>query len=796
MNSSLSFRLQLLGRPSIKAEGGDLLKGAPAQRRRVALLALLALAQDRGVTRDKVLGYLWPENDIEHARNLLNVAVYALRKSLGEEAIVSDAEGLRLNTSIVGSDVADFEAAIASGDGEAVVALYCGPFLDGFFVGDAPEFERWVERERDRLGRLYSAAVEKLADESERDQNFDRAAKWWRSRAAYDPYDSRVTLRLMQALDASGNTAAALQQALIHERLLKEDFGVEPSADLKNAAVALRSRRETVDQTTFVRQQGRPQTPPGKHVAGASVDAASANADSHDVIDEKLEDAELPLSRSRRNVAVSIGSVLTIAAIGGGWFLSGRGKNDSKVSAPVVTAQPTRTMAVLPFINMSADSSEEYFSDGLTDELISALSQVRALRVASRTSAFAFKGQKRDIRSIGRVLNVGSVLEGSVRKVGNHVRVTAQLINSADGFHLWSETYDRQGTDIFAIQADMALRIASALEAKLTPQERNRIARPPTESAHAHTLYLQARYFAGQRRSESLAKAIEYYERAIAEDPQYAAAYAGLASVYPPLGVHGYISPWEGRTRMREPAMKAVALDPGLAQAHTALGGYLYAFEWNWRGAESELRRAIELDPTAAHGWYSVYLLAMHRYDEAIREARKGPEFAPQSAIEYAQFGYTLVLAGQARLALEALNTSIELDSGLANSHLNLAMAYEELGKRDQAFREYQKFATLVRRDIGERAYLGRALVLAGRNREAREILDSLKAEGAKTRVYTPQVALLFDAFGETDSALAWLEASARQRHPGFPHGVVEPAFASLRGNQRFRELLRRNGLP
>ncbi|MEO5588884.1 MAG: winged helix-turn-helix domain-containing protein, partial [Gemmatimonadaceae bacterium] len=210
MNSSPFFRLQLFGRPSIKTEGGDLLKGAAAQRRRVALLALLALAEDRGVTRDKILGYLWPENDTEHARNLLNVAVYTLRKSLGEQSISSDAEGLRINPRLVGSDVADFGAAIERDDYEAAVTHYSGPFLDGFFVGDAPEFERWVERERDRLGGLYGGAVESLANRSELAQDFDQAAEWWKSRAAYDPYDSRVTIRLMQALDASGNTAAAL----------------------------------------------------------------------------------------------------------------------------------------------------------------------------------------------------------------------------------------------------------------------------------------------------------------------------------------------------------------------------------------------------------------------------------------------------------------------------------------------------------------------------------------------------------------------------------------------------------
>src|SRR6185503_14508211 len=422
--------------------------------------------------------------------------------------------------------------------------------------------------------------------------------------------------------------------------------------------------------------------------------------------------------------------------------------------------------------------------------------EVRALKVASRTSSFAFKGQNRDIRSIGRLLNVRTVLEGSVRKAGNRVRVTAQLINAADGYHLWAETYQREGADIFAIQSDLAIHIARALETELTPDERERIARPATTNELAHTYYMQARYFAIQRRVGSLAKAIEYYQKAIAADPKYADAYAGLAGVYPPLGVRGYISSAEGRERMRGPAAKAVALDSGLAEGHTVLGGYLYAFEWKWKEAEREFENAIALDRNEAHGWYSVYLSAMHRYDEAVREARIGTEVSPLASVSFSQLGWTLAVAGRPELALEPLNKAIELDSTFSQPHWNIGIAYELLGKEAEALREYQKGAALNRGGAIETSYYGRALARAGKQREALQLLDSLKANAAKTKIYTPQVALLMNAVGQTDAAINWLEESARQRHPGFPHGVAEPAFTPLRQNLQFRALLNRVGLP
>ncbi len=280
-----------------------------------------------------------------------------------------------------------------------------------------------------------------------------------------------------------------------------------------------------------------------------------------------------------------------------------------------------RSVAVLPFQNVGSPD-EEYFSDGLTEELIGVLSQLRSLRVAAHTSAFAFKGQARDVREIARALSVANVLTGSVRKTENRVRVTAQLVDASSGLDIWSETYEeRDLSDIFNIQADVARRIARALEANLSVADSARLARKPTENLEAYTLYLKGRYFWG-RRGERLTTAIEYFNRAIAIDSQYARAYAGLAGVFGPLGSYGYVAPQEERERMRNAALRAVELDDSLAEAHTVLAAYHHLYEWNWRDAEREFQRAIDLDPSfpTAHLWYGFFLETMGRYAEAIKE--------------------------------------------------------------------------------------------------------------------------------------------------------------------------------
>lgn len=779
----MMFSLKLFGGASLAGETGAH-TGPAAQRHRLALLALLATTHPGGLSRDKLMACLWPERDTEHARQLLNQAVYALRRALGEEAILSAGEELRFNACVVQCDVIDFEKALAAVELERAVAFYAGPFLDGFFLSDSPEFERWTVRERERLADAYARTLEALAEAAEAKGDFGRGVERWKARAAHDSYDSRVALRLMQALDASGNRAGALQHAVIHQRLLQEEFGMESPPEVR--ALAERLRREPA-----VRVEPSPeQLPSAMPTVSRSEMATVPTAEELPAPSPPVPSPPAP-ERPNRAIRYGIGALLLSAVVFGAIWL-GPARSD-----PAPPAAQAASIAVLPFTNLSRDPEEEYFSDGLTEELTGVLSQVRALRVAARTSAFAFKGENRDIREIGEALNVGTVLEGSVRKEGDRVRVTAQLINVADGFHLWSETYEREVRDIFAIQSDLALRIARALEAELTPAEEERLARRPTENGEAYTLYLKGRYFWHRRTGGGLARAMEYFERAIEVDPQYAQAHAGLASVYAPLGVFGFVTPWEGRERMREAARKAVELDDGLAEAHTALAAYLFVYEWDWAAAEREYRRAIELDPSypTGHMWYSVYLDCTGRFEEAVRAASEAVELDPLAPLTLVHLGGSLVYAGQSDVALEPLRTAIELDSAYWMAHNVLGRAHESRGELEEALRAYEEAAALAGPTSVPQASVARILARSARESEARRILEVLQSHAAETGVYAPMVASVFLALGDHDAALAWLEAAFQQRHPGFPLAVIEPGFASLRDYPRFRELLRRAGL-
>jgi len=464
--------------------------------------------------------------------------------------------------------------------------------------------------------------------------------------------------------------------------------------------------------------------------------------------------------------------------------------------ASSATAVEGRSLAVLPFENVGGNPDEEYFSDGLTDELIATLSQLRSLRVAARTSAFAFKGQARDIREIGRALNVATVLEGSVRKAADRVRVTAQLIDASSGLTIWSETYEERAlADIFDIQADVALRIARALEANLTASERGRLARRPTESLEAYTLYLKGRYF-WNRRGEALDTAIAYFERAIAADPQYARAHAGLASAYAPLGVHGYIRPDDGRQRMGEAARRAAELDDGLAEAHTVLAAYLHVYEWDWAAAESEYRLAIELDPNepTAYNWYGFFLEGMRRFDEAIAARERARDLDPLAPSSTSGLGYSFRLAGRYDLAKAGYEDALELYPDYWLAYDALGELAEAMGDLEAAVRAYESAAAHAGRTARARAGLARGLALSGKENEARRLIEELRSEAATSGIYHPTVAMALVAVGDRNAAIEWLEAAWRQRHPDLVRIDVEPRYAELRPDPRFQNLLRRIG--
>jgi len=460
-------------------------------------------------------------------------------------------------------------------------------------------------------------------------------------------------------------------------------------------------------------------------------------------------------------------------------------------------ADGRRSVAVLPFQNVGGPD-EEYFSDGLTEELIVALAHLHSLRVAARTSSFAFKGQARDVREIARALSVATVLVGSVRKTENRVRVTAQLVDASNGLDIWSQTYEERNlSDIFDIQADIATKIAEALEANLGASERARLARKPTENFEAYTLYLKALYFWNQR-GERLTTAIDYFNRAIAVDSQYAPAYAGIASTFAPLGIHGHVHPDSARERVRRAALRAIALDSGLAEGHTALAAYYHLYEWDWGAAEREYKRAIELDAsfTTAHLWYGYSLEGMRRFPEALTERSKARELDPLSATASGGVASAITVAhGDYERAKSLYREAIELDPDFWQAYDSFGTLLEVTGDLEESRRMFE--AAVQRAGHTQRAKAGLARVLARANKmtEARKLLDELRADAAVTGIRHPIVAPALYVAGDSAEAIDWLEAAYRQRHPELARLGAERAYDSMRKDPRFQDLVRRVGL-
>ena len=769
------FRIRFFARASV--EGDVPIGGAALQRHRLALLALLATAPGQAMSRDKLIAFLWPESDTARARHLLRAAVHVLRRELGEKAILSEGTELRLNPEVVTSDVGDFAECLTRADRSSAIEFYAGSFLDGFHLNDAPEFEHWLDGERARLERLFRAAVEELAESAVQRGDFAEAAKGWRQLWALDPFSARVTLGLMRALEATGDRAAAIQLARTHEEMLCAELGAE--ADPTVAAFAERLR--VAPQNRLVIEAPVARAEPGSLDGERNAPRPQAG----------IETAPVIRSRQRPAGVVMLLSLALLVLFA--YLASSRRAAETMQKG----AADARTIAVLPFTNIGGDPGEEYFSDGLTEELIAALARVHDLRVAARTSVFAFKGEDRDIRQIGRALNVATILEGSVRKTGDSVRVHVQLINAENGFHTWSESYDRSTADIFELQTEVALRVAEAMTTNLTAAERQQLARTPTENLEAHSAYLKGRFYWNQRSGGGLRKAISYFEQAIAADPRYAKAYAGIASAYGPMGVHGFIAPDSARERMLKAISHALELDPDLPEARTALATYKNAYEWDFAAAEKEYLRAIALDPneSTAHTWYGFMLEYLGRLDEAVAQRRMAVDLDPVAAITTGGYGYALLLSGRPRQALTELRKAVELDSGYWQAHVSSGIAFEVMGDLPNAIAAFEKARTYAGNSPKGTAGLAGVLARSGRKREARVLLDSLRRDAQAMRAHAPVIAISLLATDGPEPALAWLEESYHERHPDLPRVLTDPRTTALHNNPRFIDLRRRVGL-
>jgi len=461
---------------------------------------------------------------------------------------------------------------------------------------------------------------------------------------------------------------------------------------------------------------------------------------------------------------------------------------------PRLARSSSPSIAVLPFVNMSADAENEYFCDGLAEELINALSKIEALRVVARTTAFSFKGKETDVREIGRKLNVGAVVEGGVRKAGDRLRITAQLINVADGYHLWAERYDRRLEDIFDIQDEISMAIVDALKLKLLGSEKAPVLKRHTDDAEAYQLYLKGRYFWLKFNPEGWMKSRACFEEAVRKDPNFALAYSGLSDA---LGVSAVFTPAnEVWPKAKEAALRALKLDPSIAEAWNSKAGVRFFYEWDWAGAESDCRQSIELNPhhTLAHDLYSLFLSAQGRFDEAIREARKACELDPLSAYFNASVGFALYYSRRYDEATEQFLKGVELDSGNLWPHMGLVEIYEQRGMYPEALHHRQTLLTLAgNNDLA--VEIGREFQRSG----YRGVLLKCLAEShrqSQLRYVSPlDFARIYALLGELEMALDWLEKACSERTMYVNFLKVAPTWDSLHSTRRYADLLRRIGL-
>jgi TolB-like protein/DNA-binding SARP family transcriptional activator/Flp pilus assembly protein TadD len=617
------WQLTLFGGFSL--EGARSLTGRAAQRKRQALLALLGSGPNPQISRDKVVALLWPESDGERARHLLASTLYDLRQVLGDDAILATGEDLRLNPGVVRSDVREFDAAIEGRDYEVAASLRTGPFLDGFHVTGVPDFEHWVDRERDRLEQRHSHAIEQLAKNSSASGDHSAAARWLGQLAAQQPYNSRIALLYMQALDRSGDTAGAIRYGRTHELLMQQEFGVGADEQITSVLAEIRARPVRLESPPATRA-------PAHHEPGIRSGTVAPPASRHTAI--------------RWVLAASAVAVLAVA-----FLLKGN------------TRESDRSIAVLPFKNMSGGEENAYFAEGIHEDVVTHLAKFPELKVISRTSVMQYRNAEINVRQIGRELDVAVVLEGSVRRAGNRIRVVAQLIDAQTDKHLWAETYDRELTDVFAIQSQIAQDIAQVLHADLQPHRKASGPGIPTRVTEAYDVYLQARsmMYSTPVASIDYPRAEQLLERAIQLDPQFASAYAQLTRLH--AGMYWVqLDASDARAAAAATALaQAVRLRPDAADTHIAAGYYHYWVRRDYRRALAELEKAHDQLPGSGEVLHIIGVIERRTGDlaSAIEFLSEAAQRDPARSLPFTYLGESLAALGRFEEANRAYRNAL-----------------------------------------------------------------------------------------------------------------------------------------
>lgn len=761
--------VHLLGGTRLEEDGGRL-HGEPVQRHRIALLAILALARDARLPREKVLALLWPDQEPRRARHLLNVAVHVLRKALGRETIRSEGDDLRLDLDLIRCDAVEFRDAVAQGDATEAIRLYAGPFMDGFFLDDAQSFDLWQEARRRELEEAHLTALATKAGEAEEIGDLTEAADCLEQIVRVRPMDAQATVRLMGLLEARGDVAAALRAAADHARAMAEIFDAGPSPEVERLAERIREDPRPGRET-----ERRPppdavrEAMPSRPAAPSSVGPATTEAS----------------NRTRQRLALAA-IVLAIVVP-----LATRAIDPRPPDAPYEAS-----VAVLPFADMSADGDQAYFSDGLTEELLNALAQTPGLRVAARSSSFQFRGDGLDIRAAGRRLGVSAVVEGSVRVDGDRLRVTTQLIDAESGYHLWSRQYDRQMRDIFAVQEEIARSVATALSAELAARLPDTLVTMTTANPAAYQLYLRGRHEWRKRTEDGMRAALDAFQDAVVLDPTYAAAYAGLADTWQLLPDYADVASGEGLARAKTAALRAVALDSTLAEGHVALAALLDDYDRDRPGAEAAYRRAIELNPgyaTARH-WLAIHLADDGRFEEALEQIEHARRLDPLSGIVNTAVGAVRYFARDYDGAAAEYRSVLDLQPDFALAWALLGRVQLVDGRVDEAVASLERSVGLSEGDPSYRAVYAAALAAAGRTAEARAIADDVRSPHPDGYVPYCELASAYLYLGDDGQALELFGEAYEQRDPALKHIRVEPLYDRIRDHPDFVSLMGRAG--
>jgi TolB-like protein/DNA-binding SARP family transcriptional activator/Tfp pilus assembly protein PilF len=833
------FKLQTFGGLALTLDGQPCERSL-IQRRQLALLAALAAAGPSGLSRDKLVGLMWPDRANDRARNLLDQALYAARRVCGQSVFLTTQTAIALNPAVIESDVGEFSEAISRGDPAAAAALYSGPFLDGLLLADAADFERWASTERTRYAREYQECLESLAATAEQRAQWQEAGRWWRRAVDAEPLSGRAARGLIESLARNGDRAGALEFARVHAALVHQELGAEVDSAVATLVAAIRAGDLPlpVQQSSHMggiagRQRGGSPTltiarPAATLAPRSTAEGSSGERHARDESSSRAlvawslapdaaaevssgtapagSDARVSIGHSRRWLPVVLLALVTMVALGVAitWW------SKHRLVVEDVPAAPPPSIAVLPFRNLGTSPADEYFSDGMTEEIIAELSRLNGVRVVARSSSFAFKDKPMDVRDIGSALNVTHVLEGTVRRVepppGSkelRLRVTAELVDAATGYQIWTEQFDRPAGDALAIQDEISASIMQSLQREFA-------GKGPEHGAHAtpspatYDLYLRGRYAWHQRTAEGLHLAVDLFTRAIRSDPDYAPAYSGLGAAYAVLPLYDpHASVSDMYALAYSAANRALSLDSTLSEPYAVLG-LVSARRYEWRVAERAYRLALARNPNdaTAHQWFGKALAHQGRFDEAEAEMRHALDLDPLSAVTRYNLGQ--VLYGQGRLdeAAGELTRALTIAPSFRAAHATLGYVRLSQGRKAEALREFDLAAGPQRARAGsDIAVLAYGYASAGQPDTAAQLLATALERRASdpaiaAATSASDIAIAYMALGERDSAFTWLERARVEHDSDLQAFVASPILDDLRADSRYAALRSRMNLP